>query len=85
LPIFNAKRTAYIGFMRFQTAMLLACPLILPGCIVGEIRDNLVQANEALGRVESQLQQVGETNAQVLEKPVAPKELLARVDAKLAN
>jgi hypothetical protein len=50
-------------------AVLLALPL-LPGCIVGEIRDELVRVNAGLDRVDSRLVEVDER--------------LAAIDANLA-
>ncbi len=63
---------------------LCAALITLPGCIVGEIRDNLVLANESLARVEVQLQEVNETNAHLVELQVT-LEKLATIDTSLTN
>ncbi len=64
--------------------LLGAASLLLPGCIVGEIRDNLVLANESLARVEVQLHEVNETNAHLVELQDSLRQL-ATIDLSLQN
>ncbi len=65
-------------------ALLGGAATLLPGCIVGEIRDNLVLANESLARVEVQLHEVSETNDHLVELQDSLKQL-ATIDLSLQN
>lgn len=52
---------------RIPLVAALAALLLLPGCIVSEIRDQMVAANESLDRVELALERIDATNARLKE------------------